>query len=90
MLPSAAITVPAPAYPQHSPTTPQVIPQLPVTQSMPPQLFAQQPSVPSVQRMCKLAGCNKPVYVESSGRVHDFCGRTHAVAFNSNAGAAGK
>lgn len=85
--PNATITVPAPAYPQHSPTTPQVNPQLPVLQSMPPQLPPQQPSV---QRTCKLAGCNKPVYVESSGRVHDFCGRTHAAAFNSNAGATGK
>ena len=38
----------------------------------------------------ELAGCNKPVYVEPSGKVHDFCGRRHAAAFNGNASATGK
>lgn len=28
---------------------------------------------------CKLAGCSRTVYVdERTGRVHDFCGRSHA------------
>ena len=27
--------------------------------------------------MCGLPGCSKPCYVER-GRIHDFCGRTHA------------
>ena len=27
---------------------------------------------------CKMPGCNQPCYVEDNGRVHDFCGKTHA------------
>ena len=27
---------------------------------------------------CKMPGCNKQCYVENDGRVHEFCGRTHA------------
>ena len=28
---------------------------------------------------CSLPGCAKPKYVDpANGRVHDFCGRTHA------------
>ena len=27
---------------------------------------------------CKFPGCAKPCYKEPSGRVHEFCGRTHA------------
>ena len=46
-----------------------------------PQLSFQQPSI---QQMCKLAGCNKRVYVEPSGKVHEFCCRQHALDFNSN------
>ena len=47
----------------------------------PPPLTIPQPPVQQ-QKICKLDGCNKPVCVEN-GRVHDFCGRTHAVAFKS-------
>ena len=36
---------------------------------------------------CNLPGCNKPKYVDpANGRVHDYCGRTHA----NQAQAAGK
>ena len=46
-------------------------------QTPPPQTIPQ----PSLQqKICKLDGCNRPVFVEN-GRVHDFCGRNHAVAF---------
>ena len=34
-------------------------------------------AVPPDQQ-CKLTGCTRPRYVEPGGRVHDFCGRTHA------------
>lgn len=27
---------------------------------------------------CKYPGCNKPCFRELNGRVHDYCGRTHA------------
>ena len=27
---------------------------------------------------CKMPGCNQPCYVENDGRVHEFCGRSHA------------
>ena len=29
-------------------------------------------------RTCRLPGCSKPCYVEGNGKVHDYCGRTHA------------
>ena len=29
-------------------------------------------------QQCILQGCTKHKYVEPSGRVHDFCGRTHS------------
>ena len=45
-----------------------------------PQPFIQQPSV---QQTCKLAGCNNPVCVEPSGRVHEFCCRGHASDYSS-------
>jgi hypothetical protein len=33
---------------------------------------------------CKLTGCNLDVFVDAStGRIHDYCGRTHAVAAKS-------
>ena len=32
---------------------------------------------------CKLPGCNKPCTIESSGYVHDFCSKGHAVAYTS-------
>ena len=42
-----------------------------------------QPNIPQPpvqqQKICKLDGCIIPVCVEN-GRVHDFCGRKHAVA----------
>ena len=31
-----------------------------------------------IHTICKLPGCQRPCYVEFDGRVHDFCGRTHA------------
>ena len=38
--------------------------------------------------MCKLHGCNGAVYIDAkSGRIHDFCGKTHATQYqlqNSN------
>ena len=45
-----------------------------------------QPSVqqPSIQQTCKLDGCNKPVHVEQSGKVHEFCCHKHALDFKSN------
>mmetsp|Transcript_14240 Transcript_14240/g.19845 ORF Transcript_14240/g.19845 Transcript_14240/m.19845 type:complete len:409 (-) Transcript_14240:21-1247(-) len=27
---------------------------------------------------CQYPGCTKPVFVENNGKVHDYCGRTHA------------
>ncbi|CAI8018709.1 N-glycosidase YbiA [Geodia barretti] len=33
------------------------------------------------QPTCRFPGCARPCYVESYGRVHDFCGRTHANEF---------
>ena len=35
------------------------------------------PLVPAAR--CQLAGCNQPCYVESGGRVHDYCGASHAI-----------
>ena len=32
---------------------------------------------------CKLPGCDKPCTIESSGHVHDFCSRAHAVAYTN-------
>jgi ribA/ribD-fused uncharacterized protein len=29
-------------------------------------------------RTCRLPGCSKACYVEGNGKVHDYCGRTHA------------
>ena len=49
-----------------------------------PRPLPQPPAVPTVvdQGMqCRYPGCTKPKYVED-GRVHDFCGRTHADMFN--------
>ena len=46
-----------------------------------PQPSVQQPSIPQT---CKLDGCNKPVRVERSGKVHEFCCRKHALDFKSN------
>ena len=34
------------------------------------------------QPTCKLPGCNRTCYVESYGRVYDFCGRTHAQEYS--------
>ena len=31
-------------------------------------------------KLCSLPGCTKPVFVEPGGRVHDYCGKTHAAA----------
>ena len=39
--------------------------------------------VQSEQKQCKLPGCTRLCYVENDGRVHDFCGRTHATQYNS-------
>jgi len=58
-----------------------VSPIAPAAANAIPQLSFQQPSI---QQMCKLAGCNKRVYVEPSGKVHEFCRRQHALDFNSN------
>ena len=49
--------------------------------AQPPPLTIPQPSVQK-QKICKLDGCSKPVYMENS-LVYDFCGRTHAIAFKS-------
>ena len=35
---------------------------------------------PASGRMCGLPGCTRPCFIEPDGRVHDFCGRTHALA----------
>ena len=51
------------------------------TLSPPAQPTIPQPPVQQ-QKICKLDGCTQPVYVEN-GRVHDFCGRKHAVAFKA-------
>jgi len=32
----------------------------------------------NLKKMCKFPGCDKPCYVEPNGKVHDYCGRTHA------------
>ena len=32
---------------------------------------------------CKLPGCDKPCTIESSGHVHDFCSKAHAVAYTN-------
>ena len=44
-----------------------------------------QPSVkqPSVQQICKFFEYHKLVYMEPSGKVPEFCGRKHALDFNS-------
>ena len=39
--------------------------------------------VQSEQKQCKFPGCTESCYVENDGRVHDFCGRTHATQYNS-------
>ena len=44
-------------------------------------LFPRRPPTP--ERVCSLAGCSRPCFLEPSGRVHDFCGLTHARAFDS-------
>ncbi|KAL6078972.1 TRUD domain-containing protein [Balamuthia mandrillaris] len=37
------------------------------------------PSSSFATKVCGLPGCNKAVYVEpGTGKVHDYCGRTHA------------
>ncbi|MEC8503113.1 MAG: hypothetical protein VXY70_06025, partial [Actinomycetota bacterium] len=36
---------------------------------------------PDGQSLCKLPGCNRPRYVETHGRMHDFCGQSHADEF---------
>ena len=33
---------------------------------------------PLGKNVCSLPGCSKPCYVEPHGRIHDYCGRTHA------------
>ena len=33
---------------------------------------------PLGKNVCSLPGCSKPCYVEPRGRIHDYCGRTHA------------
>ncbi|MBN2479086.1 MAG: hypothetical protein JXA94_02545 [Parachlamydiales bacterium] len=41
----------------------------------------QSPTAQATQRVaktCMYRGCTKPVFVEQNGRVHDYCGRTHA------------
>lgn len=30
------------------------------------------------RKVCAYPGCSKPCFVESSGRIHDYCGRKHA------------
>ena len=42
--------------------------------SMPPSGVMAPGGVPK----CKIHTCNKPCYVEKGGRVHDFCGKSHA------------
>ena len=53
---------------------------------MPPHsLSVQDTSASSGQGTCIYPGCSRPVYVESNGTTHQFCGRTHAKMYNSNA-----
>ena len=33
---------------------------------------------------CALPGCMRPVWIENDGSAHDFCGKTHAVAYVLN------
>ena len=35
---------------------------------------------------CRLPGCNKPCFIESSGHVYDFCSKNHAIAYNNTQG----
>jgi len=40
-------------------------------------------SVSATAKKCLIPGCNKNVYIDSvSGKIHDFCGRTHAQEWN--------
>lgn len=59
-------------------------PQFP-TQMMGPSIGGPRASMPPSGVMapggvpkCKIHTCNKPCYVEKGGRVHDFCGKSHA------------
>ena len=36
------------------------------------------------ESLCKFPNCLRPRYQEPSGRIHDFCGRTHAQQYNSS------
>ena len=38
------------------------------------------------QEVCKLPGCNLPRYVEPGGKMHDFCGITHAWLYEQKYG----
>ena len=56
------------------------------TIAMPPHsLPVQDTSASSGQGTCIYPGCSRPVYVEPNGTTHQFCGRTHAKMYNSNA-----
>ena len=40
-------------------------------------------SVSTTAKKCLIPGCSKSVYIDSvSGKIHDFCGRTHAQEWN--------
>ena len=43
-----------------------------------PVLARSTPPQPSVELTCMLPGCTKPRFTEESGRVYDFCSKSHA------------
>jgi len=44
---------------------------------------AGQLAIPQIQSAlkCKLSSCQKPCFMEVSGRVHDFCSKAHALTY---------
>lgn len=40
-------------------------------------------SRPPPTPVCRLTGCQRPCFLEPSGRLHDFCGITHARVFDN-------
>ena len=72
---------PVPAQPSQFPTQMMPLGAGPPTGSFPPSMPPSGAMTPGVIPTCKIPNCSKPCYVEKGGRVHDFCGKSHAVLY---------
>ena len=72
LTPPMGIAVPPPAAPVPPPPPAAEPPPQPSAPSPPPAAPA------AASRPCGLEGCDRPCFVDATGRVHDYCDKTHA------------